>query len=99
MRGRAYQWFEDVQTPPGRIEIRVSPNFGQGYGCGYGQWVAFLYEEDGTPAGRDCCSGSIEGAKLDGLRRAHYLMIPPPIDRMRRISEERWPEIELKKST
>ena len=92
MRNRAYQKFIKIEVPPERIEIVVTPNFDQCIACSYGQWVASLYQEDGTPAG-PCCSNSLEEAKFKGLLKAHLRTYPEPTEEIRRISREDWTEI------
>ena len=53
-----------------RIQIRISPNFGQRYSCPRGYWFAsFFHEENGNPAGVDCYSSSLEETKDLSLRR------------------------------
>jgi hypothetical protein len=97
MCGRAYDRREYVVEEQAWIEIRVSPSFGPPYdGCVPGRWAASLYWEDGRRAGGDCCSDSVEGAKLGGLRLAHYKTNPPPTERMERISKEDWQDKDLK---
>lgn len=91
MRNRAYQWFVSVKVPPERIEIKVTPNLDRSSGY-YGQWVASLFKEDGTPAG-SCCSDLLEEAKFKGLALAHYMTDPKPAEEMRRISKELWNDI------
>jgi hypothetical protein len=90
-RNRAYQKFINIEVPPERIEIRVTPNFGQCIVCTDGQWVAYLYQEDGTPAGL-CCSDSLEEVKFKGLLKAHFKTYPEPTEEMRRTSKEDWTE-------
>ena len=94
MHDRAYQKFINVEVPPERIEIRVTPNFGKRKGCPNGQWVASLYHEDRTQAGLDCCSESLEGAKFKGLQKAHFRTYPEPTEEIIRVSREDWKEIE-----
>jgi hypothetical protein len=90
MRNRAYTYPTTTKVPPERIEIRVSPSFdfGEFSTCLRGQWIAFLYRDDGTPAGR-YCGDSIEEAKFQGLKMAHFRN-PLPTEEMRQISQQQW---------
>lgn len=98
MGNRAYQTFINIEDPPERIEIRITPNLGQCIACSYGQWVASLYSEDGTLAGL-CCADSLDEAKFKGLMKAHFRTYPEPTEEMRRISEEPWVERALEDLT
>ena len=77
MSGRVYQ--TTVEAPINatasleRIQIRVSPNFGQWYAgeCVPGLWAASLHHEDGRCAGATCCAASVAEAKIAGIQQAH----------------------------
>jgi len=91
MRGRAFQRF--VDDGPDRIEVRVSPNFGQRCSCRIGQWVATLHRGD-RPAGSDCCAESAQEAKLRGIKKA-YLRDPHLDSVLKPIVEADWSVIVL----
>jgi hypothetical protein len=77
MQGRAYQSTFDIEDK--RIQVRVSPNFGQwpGDGCEPGLWAASLhYEGDGT-AGPTRCARSVAEAKIAGIQCAYYDKLLP----------------------
>jgi uncharacterized membrane protein len=94
MQGRAYKSRFDIGQE--RIDVRVSPNR-HSDGSEPALWAASLHGEDGRPAGRTRCAGSVDEAKIAGVQCAYYGNLPPEVAQSKS-ERAQWEDVSLSSS-